>query len=351
MSLTQQAFGTADGTPIELYTLQNENGMAADIMTFGATLVALRVPDRAGQAGDVVLGFEDFASYTGAHPYFGAVIGRYGNRIAQGRFSLNGQSYTLAQNNGTNNLHGGPLGFDRVVWRAEPGAEGAEPSLTLRYTSPDGDQGFPGTLEATITYTLGTDNTLRLDYSATTDQDTVVNLTNHSYFNLAGGGDILGHIVELPATRFVPVSADLIPTGELQPVAGTPMDFRIPTAVGAHIGDDDGQLHAAGGYDHTWVLDRGDETGLVLAARVSEPSSGRVMEVLTTEPGVQFYSGNFLDGTLAGKRGQRYERNTGLCLETQHFPDSPNQPQFPSTILRLGETYRSSTVFRFRAMS
>lgn len=347
MTLTQQAFGTANDTPIELFTLRNDSGMTAEIMTYGATLVALHVPDRAGQLGDVVLGFEQLAPYTGAHPYFGALIGRYGNRIANGRFALNGKSYTLAQNNGTNNLHGGPNGFDRVVWQAEPRAGGSEPSLALHYTSPDGDQGFPGTLTATIVYSLAANNALQIDYSATTDADTVVNLTNHSYFNLAGTGDILRHQIELPATRFVPVTAALIPTGALQPVAGTPMDFRTPTAVGTRIGADDAQLHAAGGYDHTWVLDR-EDAGLALAARVIEPASGRLMEVYTTEPGVQFYSGNFLDGTHTGRGGMVHRRRSGFCLETQHFPDSPNQPSFPSTILEPGRTLRSRTEWRFR---
>lgn len=347
MTLTRTAFGDADGTPIDLYTLTNAHGAAAAIMTYGGSLVSLRVPDRAGQLADVVLGFDQLAPYTGAHPYFGALIGRYGNRIANGRFSLNGTTYTLAQNNGPNNLHGGPLGFDRAIWRAQPRTDGAEPSLALHHTSPDGDQGFPGTLHVTVVYTLTADNALRVEYQATAEQDTVVNLTNHSYFNLAGAGDVLSHTLQLAAARFVPVNGDLIPTGELRPVAGTPMDFRAPMPIGARIAADDAQLRAAnGGYDHTWVLDTG-HTGLALAARVAEPTSGRVMEVYTTQPGVQFYSGNFLDGTLVGKNGQRYGKHAGLCLETQHFPDSPNQPQFPSTLLRPGETYRETTVFRF----
>lgn len=344
MSIERAAFGSAGGTAIDRYTLTNAHGLAAEIMTYGGTLLALRTPDRSGRLGDIVLGFDTLDGYLGAHPYFGALIGRYGNRIAGGRFVLDGATYTLAQNDGPNNLHGGPHGFDRVAWHAEPHTHGAEPSLALQYTSRDGDQGFPGTLSATVVYTLTDANELRIDYHATTDQPTVVNLTNHAYFNLAGAGDILGHTLELAAARFVPINPNLIPTGALQPVRGTPMDFRTPTPIGARIGADDAQLHAAGGYDHTWVLDAG---GLAFAARVAEPGSGRVLEVYTTQPGVQFYSGNFLDGTLVGKRAQRYARHAGLCLETQHFPDSPNQPAFPSTQLRPGQIYRETTLLRF----
>lgn len=346
MALTHTAFGYAQGQPIECYTLQNAQGILAEIITYGGAVRRLCVPDRYGQLGDIVLGFEQIEQYLDPQLYFGALIGRYGNRIANGTFTLNGQRYTLAQNNGTNNLHGGPGGFDRVVWQAAPCDDGDEPSLALHYTSPHGDQGFPGTLQVTVVYTLAADNTFQIDYTATTDQDTVVNLTNHTYFNLASSGDILYHQLTLPAASFVPVSPALIPTGELQPVEGTPMDFRIGERIGERIGSADAQLQAAGGYDHTWVIERTPED-LALAARLTDPHSGRVLAVYTTEPGVQFYSGNFLDGTLVGKGGARYYKHAGLCLETQHFPDSPNQPQFPSTMLRPGQTYRSRTVWQF----
>lgn len=348
MALTHTAFGDAQGQPIECYTLQNAQGILAEIITYGGAVRRLCTPDRYGQLGDIVLGFEQIEQYLNPQPYFGALIGRYGNRIANGTFMLNGQRYTLAQNNGANNLHGGPIGFDRVVWQAEPRAQGDAPSLALHYTSPHGDQGFPGTLLVTVVYTLAADNTFHIDYTATTDQDTVVNLTNHTYFNLAGGGDILNHQLTLPAACFVPVSSALIPTGKLQPVAHTPMDFRSPQRIGERIGSADAQIHAAGGYDHTWVIDRTTE-GLALAAHLADPHSGRVLAVYTTEPGVQFYSGNFLDGTLVGKYGVRYHNHAGLCLETQHFPDSPNQPQFPSAVLGPGQTYRSRTVWHFLA--
>ncbi|HNP72473.1 MAG TPA: aldose epimerase family protein [Kouleothrix sp.] len=344
MGITRADFGTAEGAPVQRYTLTNDTGIAAEIMTYGGTLLALRAPDRHGRTADILLGFDELEPYLGAQPYIGALIGRYGNRIAEGRFTLDGATYTLGRNNGPNNLHGGPIGFDRAVWRTEVLSDGAEPSLALQHLSPDGDQGFPGALAATVTYTLTAANELRIDYDATADRPTVVNLTNHAYFNLAGAGDVLGHTLELAATRFVPVNANLIPTGELRPVDGTPMDFRAPTPIGARIAAADEQIAIAnGGYDHTWVL---DGAGLAFAARVADPASGRVLEVYTTQPGVQFYSGNFLDGTLVGKGGQAYAKHAGLCLETQHFPDSPNQPQFPSTVLRPGERYRHTTVFR-----
>lgn len=348
--VTQAPFGvTPDGQQVTLYTFSNSAGMEARVIDYGGIIVSLRVPDRDGELEDVVLGFDSLEGYVAEHPYFGAIIGRFGNRIANGRFTLDGQEYQLPVNNGPNSLHGGNRGFDKVVWAAEPFENDRGRGIILRYTSPDGEEGYPGTLEARVTYTLTDDNELIFDYHATTDAATPVNLTQHSYFNLAGNGagTILDHEVMLNASRFTPVNRDLIPTGALQPVAGTPFDFTEPTAVGSRIEADDEQLRFAGGYDHNFVIDRDAGDSLTLAARVRESTSGRVLEVLTTEPGVQFYTGNFLDGTLTGKDGAVYERRTGFCLETQHFPDSPNQPDFPSTILRPGEEYRSSTVFRF----
>lgn len=351
--MTQSPFGvTPDGQQVSLYTFSNPSGMEARVIDYGGIIVSLRVPDSAGQLDDVVLGFDSLEGYVAEHPYFGALIGRYGNRIANGSFTIDGETYQLPINNGPNSLHGGNRGFDKVVWRAEPFENERGRGIILRYTSPDGEEGYPGTLEARVTYTLTDDNELVFDYHATTDRATPVNLTQHSYFNLAGNGagTILDHEIEINASRFTPVDSDLIPVGELRPVSGTPFDFSAPAAIGSRIDADDEQLRFAGGYDHNFVIDRGEEDSLVLAARVQETTSGRVMEVLTTEPGVQFYTGNFLDGSLSGKGGAVYEQRTGFCLETQHFPDSPNQPEFPSTILRPGEEYRSSTVFRFSTL-
>jgi aldose 1-epimerase len=345
----KRAFGkTTDGQPIDLYTLENANGVQADIITWGGIVTRLVVPDRAGKPADVVLGFDSAAGYLKEHPYFGALIGRYGNRIGKARFTLNGQTYTLAANNGPNALHGGLRGFDKRLWTARPLSAPEGQALELRYVSKDGEEGYPGTLTARVVYTLTADNTLRIEYEATTDRDTVVNLTNHSYFNLAGqgSGDILSHLMQIEADRFTPVDATLIPTGELRPVAGTPFDFRKPERIGARIDVDDEQIKAGKGYDHNYVLN-GQMGTLRRAARVTEPTSGRVMEVHTTEPGVQFYTGNFLDGSLTGKQGAVYKFRTGFCLETQHFPDSPNQPSFPSTVLKPGQTYRSKTEYRF----
>ena len=347
-----QPFGTTDrGEAVSLYTLKNAHGMEARVLDYGGIIVSLQVPDRNGRLGDVVLGFDSLADYQRGSPYFGAIIGRYGNRIARGRFALDGRTYTLATNNGSNHLHGGVRGFDKVVWRVAPFEHGDSVGLVLSYTSTDGEEGYPGTLQATVTYTLTNANELIFDYHATTDRATPVNLTQHSYFNLAGdgAGDILGHVVTLNADRFTPVDSTLIPTGEIKSVAGTPFDFRAPTAIGARIDQDDQQLRHGRGYDHNFVLNKGGKGGneVTMAASVYEPTSGRVMEIATTEPGLQFYSGNFLDGTLRGKHGVVYRHRYGFAMETQHFPDSPNKPAFPSTILRPGEEYRSRTVYRF----
>ncbi len=333
---------TPEGQPVELYTLANAKGSEARIMTYGGVVVSLKVPDRSGALGDVVAGFDNLEGYLTPPPYFGAIIGRYGNRIGGGRFSLGGMEYQLAKNNGPNHLHGGVRGFDKRVWSAK---QLSPQSLELSYLSKDGEEGYPGNLLATVTYTLTDANELRIEYSATTDKETVVNLTNHSYFNLAGEGDILGHQVVISADRFTPVDKGLIPTGELKPVAGTPFDFRMAKTIGERIEQKDEQLIFGQGYDHNWVLNRSG-AGLETAAKVTDPKSGRVMEVLTTEPGLQFYTGNFLDGTLKGK-GRVYTRRSAFCMETQHFPDSPNKPTFPSTVLKPGDTYRTTTVYRF----
>ncbi len=352
-----QAFGmTHRGEAVSLYTLKNAHGMEAKVLDYGGIIVSLRVPDRNGRLDDVVLGFDSLGDYERGSPYFGAIIGRYGNRIARGRFTLDGRTYTLATNNGPNHLHGGVRGFDKVVWTAAQFERGDSVGLVLNYTSPDGEEGYPGTLRATVTYTLTDKNEFIFDYQATTDRPTPVNLTQHSYFNLAGDGkgDILGHLVTLNADRFTPVDSTLIPTGEIKSVAGTPFDFRTSTAIGARIDRNDEQLRYGRGYDHNFVLNKGGQGGqggtggdMTLAARVYEPTSGRVMEISTTEPGLQFYSGNFLDGTLRGKQGVVYGHRSGFAMETQHFPDSPNKPAFPSTILRPGEEYRSRTIYRF----
>lgn len=348
-AIKKQAFGiTASGEPVELYTLTNVNGLEARIMTYGGTVVSLKVPDRHGKLGDIVLGYETLDGYLKNSPYFGSIIGRYGNRIGKAAFSLNGKQYSLPRNDGENTLHGGNKGFDKVVWTAKEVKVRNGTGLSLTYLSKDGEEGFPGNLSVTVVYTLTNNNELKIDYSATTDKTTVVNLTHHSYFNLAGEGDILNHELIINARSFTPVDSGLIPTGELRRVKGTPMDFTKSTAIGARIGQQDEQLTVGRGYDHNWVLN--NNTGrLALAARVYEPRSGRVMEVATTEPGIQFYSGNFLDGSITGKGGQVYQQRHGFCLETQHYPDSPNKPAFPSTVLKPGHRYRTSTVYRFLA--
>jgi aldose 1-epimerase len=333
------------GETVELYTLKNAKGVEADISTYGGVIVSLKVPDRSGALGDIVLGFDDLKGYLTPPPYFGALIGRYGNRIGHAQFTLDGVTYKLFKNDGDNSLHGGKRGFDKVLWKAKPG-DGQ--SLELTYLSKDGEEGYPGNLSVTVVYTLTDNNELKIDYSATTDKDTVLNLTNHSYFNLAGQGegDILNHQIMINADKFTPVDKGLIPTGELRDVANTPLDFRQPHVIGERIGSDYEQIVLGGGYDHNFVLKRSGD-GLSLAARVTEPKSGRVMEVLTTQPAIQFYTGNFLDGTLKGKGGKVYARRSALCLETQHYPDSPNHPDFPTTELKPGEQYHTTTVYRF----
>lgn len=348
--ISKQSFGTADGQNIDLYTLTNRNGMEAKIINFGGIVVSLKVPDRNGKLADVVLGFNDLADYLKPHPSFGTAIGRFGNRIAKGRFTLNGVEYKLAINNGENHLHGGIKGFDDVVWTAREEKMPAGPAVRMTYLSKDGEEGYPGNLNVTMVYTLTNNNELRIDYTATTDKDTVINLTHHSYFNLAGegNGDILNHRLKLNANRFTPTDAGSIPTGELKSVIGTPFNFLTPHAIGERINQNDEQLKFGNGYDHNFVLN-GRMGRLRQAAVVSEPTTGRVMEVWTTEPGVQLYTGNFLDGTLTGKSGKPYQRRTGFCLETQHYPDSPNKPNFPTTTLKKGATYHSTTIYRFSA--
>jgi aldose 1-epimerase len=345
----QKNFGTRDGRPVNLYTLTNANGVEVDAMNYGGIIVSIRVPDRKGQFADIVLGHETLDGYIPNPPYIGAVVGRYANRIANGSFTLDGKTYTLPKNDGSNTLHGGiDKTFNKVVWEGE--ALKGKSGVAFTYLSKDGDDGFPGNLKVKVTYTLNDQNELIIDYEATTDKATPINLSQHSYFNLSGegNGDILNHEVMLNADRFTPVDKNLIPTGELRPVKGTPLDFTTSTRVGARIDDTYDQMVLAHGYDHNWVINRkSNDGGLVLAARVYEPTSGRVMEVSTNQPGVQFYTGNFLDGTVTGKHGHVYKRRYGLCLETQHFPDSPNHPDFPSTILKPGETFKSETVFKF----
>lgn len=352
-TVTKQQYGkTADGQAVDLYILKNKNGVEAAITNYGAIVVWLKTPDAKGQLADIALGFDNLEGYLGTHPYFGAVVGRYGNRIAKGKFSLNGKQYTLAKNNGENSLHGGLKGFDKKVWTAQAETKPEGPSVTLKYRSPDGEEGYPGNLDVTVTYTLTDANDLSIDYAATTDADTVLNVTNHTYFNLAGQGkgDILSHQIAINASRMTPVDAGLIPTGELKAVAGTPFDFRNPKPIGQDIGATDEQLKLGKGYDHNFVLDRRDE-GLAAAAQVTEPVSGRVLEVWTTEPGVQFYTGNFLDGTVKGKGGVAYQQRAGFCLETQHYPDSPNHKDFPTTVLKAGQQYKSTTVWKFRTVA
>lgn len=349
MDIKKEDFGkTPDGTNVELYTLSNSDGMRVKIITYGGIVVSMEVPDAAGKTGDVVLGYDNLDDYVKNNPYFGCIVGRYGNRIGAGKFTLNGAEYKLAINNGPNHLHGGLKGFDKVVWKAEQFKDSDGVGVKLAYTSKDMEEGYPGNLDILVTYTLTDKNELKIDYEATTDKATPVNLTNHSYFNLAGqgNGDILAHELMLNADRCTPVDEGLIPTGELLPVKGTDMDFTKPMTVGARINSDYEQIKFGGGYDHNWVLNKeGDE--LSLAAKVFEPTTGRVMEVYTTEPAIQFYAGNFLDGTIKGKEGKVYKHRYAFCLETQHYPDSPNKPEFPSTILNPGDKYETTTIYKF----
>jgi len=348
MAITRQLFGTMpDGTAVHVFTLSNGRGMEAKIIDYGGIVVSLTAPDREGYPTDVVLGYDTLEGYLEDQAYFGAIIGRFGNRIGGGRFTLDGVEYKLALNDGENHLHGGIKGFNRVIWDAEIVEDTDGQSLRLSYLSADGEEGYPGNLSVVVTYALTEDNGLHIEYEATTDKPTVVNLTNHSYFNLSGTVDrtILDHQMTIAADHFTPGGPGLIPTGELRSVAGTPLDFTMPAVIGARINADDIQLERGLGYDHNWVLNRTGE-GLEFAARVREPLSGRVMEVHTTEPGIQFYSGNFMTSTK-GKAGKTYEHRYGLCLETQHYPDSPNRPEFPSTVLRPSETYRQTTIYSF----
>jgi len=345
--IVKQPFGeTPDGQAVSIYTLRNKNGVEARIMTYGGILVSLKVPDMYGQMGDVVLGYDNLNSYVSNSPYFGALIGRYGNRIARGHFTLDGTTYTLVTNNYPNALHGGLKGFDKRVWHPTTGYSKDGPELILDYLSKDGEEGYPGNLKVTATYTLTEDNAIRLEYAAETDKDTVLNLTQHSYWNLAGKGDILHHQVMILADHFTPVDSTLIPTGQFKPVEGTPFDFRTATAIGARIGQDDEQLKFGGGYDHNWVINKPFRK-LALMAKVTSPETGRVLEVLSTEPGLQFYSGNFLDGTITGKGGWVYQHRAAFCMEPQHFPDSPNKPEFPTVELKPGQVYHNTIIYRF----
>lgn len=350
MTIQQRPFGKVSGRDVTLFTLQNSSGMKAAITNYGAILVSLTAPDRNGKFEDVVLGYETLGEYVKDNPYFGCVVGRYGNRIGKAKFTIDGVAYQLSANDGENHLHGGERGFDKKIWDAEPLELPDASGIKFSYLSPDGEEGYPGNLAVTVTYLLTGNNEFAIAYEAAADKPTHVNLTQHTYFNLAGqgSGDILGHELMIMADRFTPVDAGLITTGELRPVEGTPMDFRTPTAIGDRIDSDYEQIRFGGGYDHNWVLNNYDGA-LRLAAKVHEPVTGRVMEVFTTEPGIQFYAGNFLNGSHIGKGGAVYNKRYGFCLETQHFPDSPNKPNFPSTLLRPGETYKTRTVYRFSA--
>lgn len=346
MSITKTAFGkTKDGTEVSLFTCTNKNGLVLKVMTYGATVVSMETPDKAGKLANIQLGFPTLEGYLQRHPYFGSTVGRYGNRIAKGKFSIAGKEYTLATNNGPNHLHGGLKGFDAVVWNAEELKTADSVGVKFTYKSKDGEEGYPGNLDVTVVYSLTNSNEMKIDYTATTDKATVVNLTNHCYWNLggAGSGDILKTQLTLHADKYLPIDAGSIPTGELAPVKGTAMDFTTPHAIGERIGELKKEPHQTKGYDHCYVL-RGQEGKLVLAARAKDPASGRVMEISTTEPAIQLYCGNFLDGSPGGNGFKQHE---AFCLETQHFPDSPNQSKFPSTLLKPGETCRSTTVHKF----
>jgi len=351
-AVEKRSFGkTPDGTTIDLYALKNKNGVEADIITFGATLVSLKAPDRSGNMADVVLGYKDIDGYVSDKAYLGATVGRYANRVANGKFTLDGKTYELPKNDGNNTLHGGIKGFNKRVWTAHEVSSANGQAVRFSYLSKDGEEGFPGNLKVDVTYSLSNDNALRIEYSATTDKDTVVNLTNHAYFNLAGegSGDILGTELTLRANQFTPVSESLIPTGELRAVKGTPFDFTTAHAIGERIEQDEEQLKFGKGYDHNWVVNRTRVAAPALAAEAHDPKSGRLLQVLTTEPGIQLYTGNFLDGSIHGKSGAAYNRRNAFCLETQHFPDSPNQPKFPSTVLKPGQRFHSVTIYKLSA--
>ena len=347
-SVDVSRFGTLpDGRAVRQFTLRHATVQLA-IIEFGAVIASLKTPDHLGEPGDIVLGHDTLDGYLAHSPYFGAVVGRYANRIAGGRFSLDGVTYQLPRNDGGNHLHGGQRGFDKVLWSGTPVTEDGAPGVALTYVSTDGEEGYPGRLEAVVTYVLREQGELCVRYRAVTDRPTIINLSQHSYFNLtASARDVLGHVLEVNASRFTPVDETLIPTGELRDVGGTPFDFRTPSAIGARIAESEHQLAVAGGYDHNFVLDHDADRSLALAARVVEPISRRTMELRTTQPGLQFYSGNFLDGSVIGRSGRRYEHRTGFCLETQHFPDSPNHPSFPPVVLRPGEEFAEETVFSF----
>jgi aldose 1-epimerase len=349
-SITQLPFGvTLAGVAVDAYTLVNANGLEIRFMSYGGTILSIKVPDKDGVVDDVVMGYDTLGDYLKESPYFGAIVGRYSNRIAKGRFTLDGREYSLARNDGVNHLHGGKRGFDKVVWRVQTFEDASGVGAVLNYTSRAGEEGYPGTLDVRVTYTLTDDDELRVAYLASSDEATPVNLTQHTYFNLAGDGknDILDHELTIAASRFTPIDHTLIPTGELREVTGTPFDFRNATPIGDRIDDSDPQLRRAGGYDHNFVLDRSPDDGATLGARLHDPKSGRTLKVQTTAPGMQLYTGNFLDGTLIGKHGRIYRHRFGVALETQHFPDSPNQPAFPSSILRPGDEYRTETTYRF----
>ena len=362
-SITSQSFGFVDsdnpahpeqGNEVQMYTLTNRRGMRVNILTYGGILQSIEIPGRRGRLTNVTLGFDKLDQYVNESPYFGSITGRYANRIVGGQFTLNGQTYQLALNNGPNSLHGGDFGFDKRIWAAEEIQQGRDVGLRLTYTSPDGEEGYPGTMHVTVTYLLTSKNEIRMDYRAELEPgeglSTVVNLTNHAYFNLAGegNGDIYDHKLRINADEYTPVDATLIPTGAIDPVEGAPMDFNRSTAIGDRINDGTFEQLVLGlGYDHNWVLDRKTDDRLEVAARVTDPESGRTLKVLTTEPGIQFYAGNFLDGTLIGTSGKTYRQSYGFALETQHFPDSPNHPNFPSTVLEPGEVYETTTIYAF----
>ncbi len=340
-------FGQADGQQVQLYTLTNAKGMKAQITNYGAIVTSLTAPDKNGKMDDIVLGYDNLEGYIGNTTYFGAIVGRYGNRIGKGKFTIDGKEYSVTVNDGANSLHGGKKGFNKVVWQSEKVENPDGVGVKLTYLSKDGEEGYPGNLKSTVTYLLTNNNELRIDYEATTDKPTVVNLTHHGYFNLTGvQNDILGHELKINADKITPVDSGLIPTGQLANVEGTPFDFRKSTAIGARINADNEQLKFGKGYDHNWVLNTNGDLKAV-AVELYEPTTGRLMTVSTTEPGVQFYSGNFLDGTITGKGGKVYKLRSGLCLETQHYPDSPNKPNFPSTLLKPGQTYKSTTIYKF----